>query len=230
MQRLDIEFIQQFKEEGGNLPVIDHANGDLILRCFTNKKKERRFLRKLLENELGHTYIISELIVKLENEDMAIARRLIRYMEGLLDTFSADIRKEPYSATYYKSLRMDIRNFLDFIASGENPHVALYNQLNSLLPGEIPSAPVCSRNIRCLMTALKESAGIMCTYHDVFTNLMQQESEKMGKLLVTSRIGQRLFKLSLVMESLIHATRCTYTRIEEWQKQVKRMQRQEVYN
>jgi len=233
MQRLNIRYIQQFKEQDAGLPVIDWRNGNILLRCYTNKKKERSSLGKFMEKKIGHVDTIRGLIAKLENEDMILGRRLIRYLEGLLDAFSDDIRKEPYSAAYYRSLSVDIRQFREFLSSYENPHVALYNRLNNLLIGEMPSSPAgqtCSRDMLGLMIALKESAGIMCAYHEVFTSLVQKESEKLGKLLVTSRIGQRLLKLSLVVESLILATTSTYTWMAQWQKEMKRMQRQEIYN
>lgn len=233
MQRLDIEFMQQFKEQEMKLPAIDHRNGNLSLRYFINKKKERRLLGKFIEKNLSHTDFIRQLIAKMESEDLALTRRLIHYMAGLLDAFSADIRKEPYSAAYYKSLSADVRQLLKLLSSPENPHIVLYNRLNNLLIGEMPSSPagqVCSRDIRNLMAALKDSADIMSAYHDVFTSLVQQESASMGKTLVTSRVGQRLFRLSLVVESLILVTRGTYTRMAEWQKQVRRIQRQEIYN
>lgn len=233
MQRLDIEFIQQFKEQEIKLPAIDQRKGGLLLRYFTNKRKERHRLGKFIENNIGHADIIRELIAKMENEDLALTRRLIHYMAGLLDAFSADIRKEPYSANYYRSLSADIRQLLELLSAAENPHVALYNRVNNLLTGETPSSPAgraCSQDVRGLAIALKESADILSAYHDVFTSLVQQESISVGKMLVTSRVGQRLFKLSLVVESLILATRSTYTRMAEWQKQVRRMQRQEIYN
>jgi len=233
MQRLDIEFIQQFKVRNIKLPVISQRNGNVFLRCFTNKKKERHLLGKFIEKEMGHADIIGGLIAKLENEDLILGRRLIRYMEGLLETFSHHIRKEPYTATYYKSLSVDIRQLLTLISSRENPHVVLYNRLNNLLVGEMPSSPAgqaCSQDMLCLMIALKESADIMCAYHDVFTNLARQESDKMGKVVVTSRIGQRLYKLSLVVENLILATGSTCMQMAEWQKQVRRMEREETYN
>jgi len=233
MQRPDIEFMQQFKEQEINLPSIDQRNGNLSLRYFTDKKKERQRLRKFIEKSMGHGEIIGDLIAKLENEDLALTRRLIHYMAGMLDAFSADIRKEPYSAAYYRTLSEDVRQLLELLSSAENPHVVLYNRLNHLLIAEMPSSPagpVCSRDMRNLMVVLKDSADIMCAYHNVFTSLVQQESASVGKLLVTSRVGQRLFKLSLVVESLILATRGTYSRMAEWQKQVRRMQRQEIYN
>ncbi|MBN9385557.1 MAG: hypothetical protein J0H74_32690 [Chitinophagaceae bacterium] len=233
MQRLDIEYILQFKEQEIKLPVIDYRKGNLFLRCYSDKNKKRHLLGKFLESKMSHAGIIGELIAKLEKEDLALGRRLIYYMEGLLAAFSADIQKEPYSAAFYKSLSVDVRQLLELISSAENPHVVLYNRLNNLLIGEMPSSPAgqgCCRDMRGLMNALKESADIMCAYHDVFTNLVQQESEKRGKMLVTSRVGQRLYKLSLVVESLIVATGCTYTRMAEWQKQVRRVQKQEIYN
>lgn len=70
----------------------------------------------------------------------------------------------------------------------------------------------------------------MYAYNNLFTTLLQQESAQPGKLRATSRIGQRLFRISHSMITLIVTTRCTCTRLAEWQKLVQRMETLAIYN
>ncbi|MDO6431515.1 hypothetical protein Q4E93_13000 [Flavitalea sp. BT771] len=233
MQRLDIEFIQQFKEQEMTLPVIDQRHGNLCVRCFTNQKRDRRLLRKLIEKEMDQTHTVNELIIGLETEDLATTRRLIYCMSDLLEAFSADIRKEPYSARYYKSIPSDVLQLLKFLNSEENPHVVLYNSLNDLLvsgTSPVSRGRSCQKSISSLMTILKASCDTMCAQNEIFSGLVKQASAGKGKLDTTSRVGQRLVKISGLLVNLIVTTRYTLGRLAQWQELLMRRERQGIYN
>jgi len=215
------------------LPVIDHRQGNSCIRYFTNKRRDRRELRKFVEKEMDHAHIINGLVARLENEELAITRRLIHCLASLLDEFSADLQKEPYSVIYYESLSADILQLLKLLSSEKNPHVVLYNTLNDLLIGSLPTPPNeqnCRKDIPSLLTALKARCDIMYAYNNLITSFIQQESARPGKPRATSRIGQRLFRISHSMVTLIVTTKCTCTRLAEWQKMVQRMEMLAIYD
>lgn len=233
MRLKNIEFLRQFREEEIELPCEDRQYRNIHFMHFSRNRKEKHLLEKFLEKRITHSGLIGELVGKMEREDQVVQRRLIEYMQKLLKTFAGYMRKEPYASSYLGRLSAEVRRFLNAaeVYQGETLF-PLLSTMHVLLTENKKSRKGCmySRDITDAQIVTLQYLDMLYDAHDIFADLLQEETGKTGKVLVTSPVEECLFKLILLIKDQLFAMEATVNRLAEWKRRSRKVEVQEIYN
>jgi hypothetical protein len=234
MPHQDIEFLQQFRKAAIILPYEDRQYGNVCFRHFSKNRKEKTALEEVLENQLAHSEVIDGLVGKMEKADKVADYRLTVFLQKLSEALSAFIRNNPNSAVRFKNLMAEVSSFSELVRLYQMRTQPLLLDALKNISAERKAARnsgyVGSRNVRSMQVLVRKYRDTLYRYHDVFAGLGEEESEKVGKVTVTTPLGDCLRELSLLIGSRIAAIETTFNGLGEWKMKLRLAEIQGSYN
>ncbi|HTR32190.1 MAG TPA: hypothetical protein VMH27_23115 [Puia sp.] len=234
MPHLDIEFLQQFRKAEIDLPNEDRQYGNVFFRHFSGNRKEKCVLEELIGNQLVHSLIIEALTGKMEKEDMVVDRQLATFVQKLQKAFATFSRNEPASAARLQKLMSEVAAFSGVVREFQIRKQPLLLDALKNISAERKAARnavyVGSRNVRTMQVLVRDYRDKLYFYHDVFIGFLDAESEKMGKVMVVSPIGNCLLNLTALILSRISAAGDSFNCLGEWKMRLRLAEKQGSYN
>ena len=191
-------------------------------------------MEEAIEHQLAHSLIIDALIGKLENEDQVLDRQLAAFLQKLLRTISAFSRKEPAVAARLETLMAETACFQERVRLFQTRTQPLLLDALKNIFAERKAARhsgfVGSKNVRSMQILVRKYREALYFYHDVFTGLVEGESEKMGKVMVVSSLGNCLLNLTALIKTRISAIETAFNCLGEWKIRLRLAEAQAFYN
>lgn len=234
MLHQEIEFLQQFRKADIDLPYEDRQYRNVCFRHFSRNRKEKSALEEILENQLAHSEIIDGLIGRMDKEEQVADRRLAGFLQKLQNALSAFRRNETASVTRSEKLMTELLSFSELVRIYQMRTQPLVLEALKNIAAERKAARnsefVGSRSVRSMQVLLRQYRDILYFYHNVFAGLQEDESEKVGKVTVTTPLGDCLLNLAVLIRSRIAAIETSFNRLGEWKMKLRLAERQGFFN
>lgn len=234
MPQQDIEFLQQFRSGDIDLPQEDRQFGNVCFRHFSRNRKEKGALEEILQDQLAHSAIIDALIGKMEKEDQVVDRQLAAFLQKLQKSLSGLSRKEPSARIRLEKLTAEISAISDRVRLFHLRTQPLLLETLKNISAERKAARnagyVGSQNVRTMQLLARRYRESLYLYHEVFTGFLEDESEKMGKVMVISALGNCLLNLTILIKARIASIEVSFNCLGEWKMKLRLEEAQGVYN
>jgi hypothetical protein len=177
-----------------DLPYEDRQYGNVYFRHFTGSRKAKSGLEETLENQLVHSKLIDRLIDKNEKEDQVVDRQMNIFLQKLHKAFSFYSQNDPATARRLGRLIAELAAFSesrnDYQIRIQPLPLGTLKNISAERKAARSSAYLGSRHVLGMQARVRQYRDNLYFHHDLFTGLMEQETEQTGKVTVSSPRGR----------------------------------------
>jgi hypothetical protein len=233
MQIKNLEILHQFREPDLGLPRQNGQYGNVYFRHFCKAWKQEHPLERFVENWTTQSSLLSEITAKLEREDKTIIFRLNELVKKLQRVLALSFRRESYPSTFIARLLPEIDRFSDLEdLYRKKIQLPLLKSLRDVLTATPKGTGpyLGSRNIAYTRNAILSFLDDIYHYHDVFTELLEEEYVRKRSTASTTPAKEEMLKLTALIKSQIFAIEGTVKYLNQWGKKVHDVEAQRIYN